>query len=209
MRYILVRNPGPARHEREVILKTLEEELFRLKEVRERPTPRRPAPYSPIGPTGLISRPGRAVIPFWIEDRKKTSEEERLDGKYLIRTSDDTLHAYSGGYPPTLLLLRFFRIRPSSNCRTPATEKRYIREYLITYFAGSQTRPYLIRYPRSESGLSPSSRLSWPSSCRISPAISGPSPACSAAHTVVRSPARSCNNPGSPSRASAWRYRAP
>jgi len=93
VRYILARNPERARRDnakRESILIALKEELSRLRETKEEAHPRRPAPSSPARPTGVISRPGKAEVPSWIG---KIASDERLDGKYLIRTSDDTLSA--------------------------------------------------------------------------------------------------------------------
>ena len=89
-RYIVVRNPaGEVRDqkERESHLKRLEEALSRLPENPEEYTKEvhRLVAHKTLG-RYLRLQKGRPVL-----DRKKVKAEERLDGKYLLVTSDDSL----------------------------------------------------------------------------------------------------------------------
>src|SRR5690606_11699939 len=95
-RYILVRNPEQAerdRAQREQILARLREELAGLE--------RRPKEEHTRAVCALIAHPtyGRYLkldSRRWpVIDRAKVEAEARLDGKYLLRTSDDTLCAGS------------------------------------------------------------------------------------------------------------------
>ena len=113
LRYILVRNPKQVerdRAKREELLLELEGELTRLGQPNQKG-------YSK-GHCALISHPsygrflkldrekGKLSI-----DREKVKEEERLDGKYLLRTSDDTLSPedIALGYKQLLLVEASFR----------------------------------------------------------------------------------------------------
>ncbi len=92
-RYVLVRNPAQLAHdreERELILKRLEQELERLPADEAEHTKRvcELVAHKTLGRYLTKDRRGRLVI-----DREKVKAEERLDGKYLIVTSDDTLSA--------------------------------------------------------------------------------------------------------------------
>jgi hypothetical protein len=101
-RYILVRNPEEAawdRARREMITKELEEQLPLIKthvkavcELMAHPVYGR---YLKLYSHGLPKI-----------DRAKIREEEKLDGKYLLRTSDDTLSAedVALGYKQLLLV---------------------------------------------------------------------------------------------------------
>jgi hypothetical protein len=90
-RYVLVRNPAQAardREERDLILKRLEQELERLPVGGEEHTKAvcELVAHKTLGRYLRKNHRGRLVI-----DRAKVKAEERLDGKYLIITSDDTL----------------------------------------------------------------------------------------------------------------------
>jgi hypothetical protein len=90
-RYVLVRNPAQVardREERELILRRLEHELERLPSDAEAHTKAvcELVAHKTLGRYLTKNHAGRLVI-----DRKKVKAEERLDGKYLIVTSDDTL----------------------------------------------------------------------------------------------------------------------
>ena len=90
-RYVLVRNPAQVardREERELTLKRLEHELKRLPTDGEAHTKAvcELVAHKTLGRYLRKDHRGRLVI-----DRKKVKAEERLDGKYLIVTSDDTL----------------------------------------------------------------------------------------------------------------------
>lgn len=93
-RYILVRNPKRAerdRRQRQELLEQLQEQLKGLGELKGPPHSRaccallsHPAYRRYL----KLDRQGRPYI-----DRHQVAEEARLDGKYLLRTSDDTLSA--------------------------------------------------------------------------------------------------------------------
>ncbi|MDP3062085.1 MAG: IS1634 family transposase, partial [Chloroflexota bacterium] len=111
-RYVLVRNEKRAerdRAQREELLRRLERELSQLKELKGQPHTRAccallsSAAYARYLKT---NRQGRPRI-----DRRKVREEARLDGKYLIRTSDDTLPAgdVALGYKQLAEVERAFR----------------------------------------------------------------------------------------------------
>lgn len=90
-RYVLVRNPAQVardREERELILKRLEDALERLPVSGEEHTKAvcELVAHKTLGRYLKKDRRGRLVI-----DRAKVKAEERLDGKYLVVTSDDTL----------------------------------------------------------------------------------------------------------------------
>lgn len=94
VRYVLVRNPERARRdkaERESILRALEEELSRLKEAKGEAHPKAACALLSHKAYGRYLKTGKSGGP--ILDRKRVAADERLDGKYLIRTSDDTLSA--------------------------------------------------------------------------------------------------------------------
>lgn len=111
-RYILVRNPKRARRDqaqRQELLQRLEQELKGLGELK--------GPAYSKGCCALLTHPaygrylkqdrqGRPSI-----DRSKIAEESRLDGKYLLRTSDDTLTAadVALGYKQLAEVERAFR----------------------------------------------------------------------------------------------------
>ena len=106
-RYILVRNPEEAARDkarREKIIKELEEQLPLIKthakavcELMAHPVYRR-----------YLKLDSRSLPKI---DRAKIREEEKLDGKYLLRTSDDTLSAedVALGYKQLLLVEDAFR----------------------------------------------------------------------------------------------------
>jgi hypothetical protein len=90
-RYVLVRNPAQVardREERELVLKRLEQELERLPtgDAEHSKAVCELVAHKTLGRYLRKDRRGRLVI-----DRAKVKAEERLDGKYLIVTSDDTL----------------------------------------------------------------------------------------------------------------------
>ena len=94
VRYVLARNPERARRdkaEREAIVRSLQEELSRLKETKGKAHPKAACALISHRAYGRYLKVGKSGGP--ILDRKKIQEDERLDGKYLIRTSDDTLSA--------------------------------------------------------------------------------------------------------------------
>ena len=106
-RYILVRNPEEAARDkarREKIIKELEEQLPHMKshvkavcELMAQPVYGR-----------YLKLDSRSLPKI---DRAKIREEEKLDGKYLLRTSDDTLSAedVALGYKQLLLVEDAFR----------------------------------------------------------------------------------------------------
>jgi len=93
-RYILVRNPEQARRDRtrrERTLKELDRELESLKYLPEGQRTKAVCALRSHPTRGRYlkqDKKGRLSI-----DRAKVKAEERLDGKYLLRTSDDTLSA--------------------------------------------------------------------------------------------------------------------
>lgn len=94
VRYVLVRNPERVRRdkaEREAIIRTLEEELSRLKETKGEAHSKAACALISHKAYGRYLKTGKSGNP--ILDKKRITEDERLDGKYLIRTSDDTLSA--------------------------------------------------------------------------------------------------------------------
>ncbi len=111
-RYVLVRNEKRTerdRSQRADLLARLQRELSQLKQLKGQPHSRaccallaNPA-YSRYLKTNLQGRPRI--------DRRKLREEGRLDGKYLVRTSDDTLAAedVALGYKQLAEVERAFR----------------------------------------------------------------------------------------------------
>lgn len=112
VRYILVRNPKEAERQkahRDEVLKKLEFELSEIKSL--------PKGEHTKAICALVSHPTyskylrntKSGLPKI--DRAKVKEEERFDGKYLIRTSDDTLPAedVAYGYKQLLEVERAFR----------------------------------------------------------------------------------------------------
>jgi IS4 transposase len=94
VRYVLVRNPERARRdraEREAIIRTLEEELSRLKETKGEAHSKAACALISHKAYGRYLKTGKSGNP--VLDKKRIAADERLDGKYLIRTSDDTLSA--------------------------------------------------------------------------------------------------------------------
>jgi hypothetical protein len=94
VRYVLVRNPERARRdkaERESIIRALAEELSRLRETKGEGHPKAACALLSHRAYGRYLKVGKSGGP--VLDRKRIQEDERLDGKYLIRTSDDTLPA--------------------------------------------------------------------------------------------------------------------
>jgi hypothetical protein len=91
-RYILVRNPQEARRQREERRRILQELRERLDALRQEPGgPHAKAicalrAHEVFGRYLRMEPSGRLVL-----DREKVKAEARLDGKYLLRTSDDTL----------------------------------------------------------------------------------------------------------------------
>lgn len=94
VRYVLARNPEGAkrdRAEREAIVKRIEEELSHLPELEGESHSKAACAllsHKVYGRYLKTDAKGNPVI-----DRKRIAEDARLDGKYLIRTSDDTLSA--------------------------------------------------------------------------------------------------------------------
>lgn len=94
VRYILAKNPERARRdkaERESILRTLEEELSRLKETKGEAHSRAACALLSHRAYGRYLKTAKSGNP--VLDKKRIAADERLDGKFLIRTSDDTLSA--------------------------------------------------------------------------------------------------------------------
>ncbi len=93
-RYVLARNPEGAkrdRAEREAIVARLEEELSHLPELSGESHSKAACAllsHKAYGRYLKTDSKGNPVI-----DRKRIAEDARLDGKYLIKTSDDTLSA--------------------------------------------------------------------------------------------------------------------
>ncbi len=91
-RYLLVRNPAEAerdRVQREATLADLRERLVALKASKGSQHSKLHCAlrsHATFGRWLLQDARGRLVI-----DERKVHEEERLDGKYILRTSDDTL----------------------------------------------------------------------------------------------------------------------
>lgn len=91
-RYILVRNPEEARRDkaaREAILTEIEDALVRIGDLKGAPHTKaccQLVAHPTYGRYLKTDRKGQPKI-----DRAKMKAEEHLDGKYLLRTSDDTL----------------------------------------------------------------------------------------------------------------------
>ncbi len=91
-RYVLVRNPKQAerdRARREAILREIEEELRSLRYLPDGQHTKAMCElrsHKTYGRFLRLQKNGRLKI-----DRSKVKDEKRLDGKYLLRTSDDTL----------------------------------------------------------------------------------------------------------------------
>ena len=94
IRYILARNPKEAerdKEKRELILSKIKEELARLGDLAGEPHCKACCEliaHKSYGRYLKMDERGQPHI-----DKAKVKAEERLDGKYLIRTSDDTLSA--------------------------------------------------------------------------------------------------------------------
>jgi hypothetical protein len=92
VRYVLARNPERAKRdkaEREAIIRRIEEELAHLPEIEGEAHSKAACAllsHKAYGRYLKTDKEGNPVI-----DREKTRADARLDGKYLIRTSDDTL----------------------------------------------------------------------------------------------------------------------
>lgn len=94
VRYVLARNPERARRDkaqREAIIRTLEEELSRLKETKGEAHSKAACALISHKAYGRYLKTGKSGNP--VLDRRRIAADERLDGKCLIRTSDDTLSA--------------------------------------------------------------------------------------------------------------------
>ncbi len=93
-RYLLVRNPREAERDKRKREEALKELRRRLKALREAPLGEHARVHCELrshevfGRYLTTDRQGRLII-----NEEKVREEERLDGKYLLRTSDDTLSA--------------------------------------------------------------------------------------------------------------------
>lgn len=111
-RYVLVRNPKEAKRDqakREELLERLEQELKGLGELKGSSHSKACCAllsHAAYGRYLKQDRQGRPRI-----DRQKVAEEAHLDGKYLIRTSDDTLSAaeVALGYKQLAEVERAFR----------------------------------------------------------------------------------------------------
>jgi transposase len=92
IRYVLARNPKEAlrdREKRELILSKIREELAKLVDLNGEPHCKACCEliaHKSYGRYLVMDEQGQPHI-----DKAKVKAEERLDGKYLIRTSDDTL----------------------------------------------------------------------------------------------------------------------
>ncbi len=92
IRYVLVRNPKEGlrdREKRELILSKIREELAKLGDLNGEPHCKACCEliaHKSYGRYLMMDEQGQPHI-----DKAKVKAEERLDGKYLIRTSDDTL----------------------------------------------------------------------------------------------------------------------
>jgi len=92
IRYVLARNPKEAlrdREKRELILSKIKEELAKLGDLNGEPHCKaccELVAHKSYGRYLMMDEQGQPHI-----DKAKVKAEERLDGKYLIRTSDDTL----------------------------------------------------------------------------------------------------------------------
>jgi len=111
-RYVLVRNEKQVerdRAQREKLMERLEQELSQLKELQGQPHTRTCCALLAHPAYGRYLRADRLGRPHL--DRGKLREEARLDGKYLLRTSDDTLSAadVALGYKQLAEVERAFR----------------------------------------------------------------------------------------------------
>jgi transposase len=94
LRYVLVRNPAQAardRERREDILRAVREQLAGLERLPKAEHTRAVCSLVAHPAYGRYLRLDRRNWP--VLDRSKLNAEARLDGKYLLRTSDDTLSA--------------------------------------------------------------------------------------------------------------------
>ena len=94
VRYILVRNPKEAekdRLEREKILARLKEELAAIGDLKGEPHTKACCQLIAHPTYGRYLKTDKKGQPYI--DMTKVKAEEKLDGKYLLRTSDDTLSA--------------------------------------------------------------------------------------------------------------------
>lgn len=113
IRYVLVRNPSEARrnaHTRNKHLEKLGEKLAKLKELDgEAHTKAHCRLYSHIVYKKYLKIDAKGNLKI---DEKAVKEAEKLDGKYLIRTSDDTLSVedIALGYKQLWEVERAFRI---------------------------------------------------------------------------------------------------
>ncbi|RMF57761.1 MAG: IS1634 family transposase [Bacteroidetes bacterium] len=114
-RYVVVRNPAQLardRAERQRLLKRLEEELAALPEDKQAHSKAvcRLVSHPTLGRYLRLDAKGRPVI-----HRAKVRAEERLDGKYLLLTSDDTLSTedVALGYKQLLEIERAWRCMKS------------------------------------------------------------------------------------------------
>ncbi len=114
-RYVVVRNPAQLerdRLERERLLERLTEELASLPSDADEHTKAvcRLVSHPTLGRYLRVTGKGRPVI-----DKAKVRAEERLDGKYLLLTSDDTLSAedVALGYKQLLEIERAWRCMKS------------------------------------------------------------------------------------------------
>jgi transposase len=116
-RYILVQNPKQAlrdKEKREQLLDRLQEELKQLGDLKGKPHTKaccRLVAHKSLGRYLKTLKTGEPRI-----DKAKIKAEEKLDGKYLIRTSDDTLSAEDAalGYKQLLEVEAAFRTLKST-----------------------------------------------------------------------------------------------
>jgi transposase len=111
-RYVMVRNEKRAerdRAQRAELLERLEQELSQLKQLNGQPHSRACCALLANPAYGRYLKTNRQGSPRI--DRRKLREEARLDGKYLVRTSDDTLAAedVALGYKQLAEVERAFR----------------------------------------------------------------------------------------------------
>lgn len=112
VRYILVRNPKEAerdRLEREKILARLKEELKAIGDLKGEPHTKACCELIAHPVYGRYLKTDKKGQPYI--DAAKVKAEEKLDGKYLLRTSDDTLSAedVALGYKQLLEVEEAFR----------------------------------------------------------------------------------------------------
>jgi Transposase DDE domain len=93
-RFVVIHNPAQAEHDRRAraaVLERLQKELDALGDLPSTEHPRRVCALIAHATYGRYLRQSTGGTP--VIDRAKVAEEARYDGRYLLRTSDDTLSA--------------------------------------------------------------------------------------------------------------------